>query len=162
MEYGKLIRCDSVAQGSLHQKVGNEREMVAEAAVVNRSEVGAERFDAAVAFVGLRQEGRGKDSAACRRRVEARGRAEQLAVDDDMVELVPTSLVFIGASDVGFRPEVGRQDIELLRAWGGFWRDCLRCLAGVWVCVKHLADADVGVFVVEVAKGYEERVLPAV
>ena len=35
-------------------------------------------------------------------------------------------------------------------------------LAGVWVCVKHLADADVGVFVVEVAKGYEERVFPAV
>lgn len=151
-----------MAHGSLHQKVGNERKMVAEAAVVNRSEVGAERLDAAVALVGLRQEGRGKDSAACRRRVEARGRAKQLAVNDDMVELVPTSLVFIGASDVGFRPEVGRQDIELLRAWGGFQRGCLCCLAGVWVCVKHLVDADVGVFVVEVAKGYEERVLPAV
>ena len=61
-----------MAHGSLHQKVGNERKMVAEAAVVNRSEVGAERLDAAVALVGLRQEGRGKDSAACRRRVEAR------------------------------------------------------------------------------------------
>ena len=136
--------------------------MVAEAAVVNRSEIGAERLDAAVALVGFRQEGWGKDSAACRRRVEARGRAKQLAVDDDMVELVPTSLVFIGASDVGFRPEVGRQDIELLCAWRGLRIDCLRCLAGVWVCVKHLADADVGVFVVEVAKGYEERVFPAV
>ena len=151
-----------MAHGSLHQKVGNERKMVTEAAVINWSKIGAERLDAAVAFVGLRQEGRGKDSAACRRRVEARGRAEQLAVDDDMVELVPTSLVFIGASDVGFRPEVGRQDIELLRAWRGFRRDYLRCLADVWVCVKHLADTDVGVFVVEVAKGYEERVLPAV
>ena len=151
-----------MAHGSLHQKVGNERKMVTEAAVINWSKIGAERLDAAVAFVGLRQEGRGKDSAACRRRVEARGRAKQLAVDDDMVELVPTSLVFIGASDVGFRPEVGRQDIELLRAWRGFRRDYLRCLADVWVCVKHLADADVGVFVVEVAKGYEERVFPVV